>query len=136
MEFREIKKIKHYVYDSLNEFKTIHKDKEIVKDWRKGNKGDWIISDDNRILQLLKVKRGLPHPNDSRNYRLSDGYVRTIVGTFIISPKTTMDTDFDNHPNRYTFSNKIKNTNSRVKERKTLTNKEKMFTTMVAAGMR
>ena len=45
-----------------------------------------------------------------------------------------MDTDFDAHPNRYTFSQKIKNTNSRVKERKNVTTKEKMFATMVAAG--
>jgi hypothetical protein len=134
MEYREIKKTKHYVYDGIKEFKIKNPDIDVVQDWRKADEGDWVYSDDGRVVQLLKVKKGLPHPNDSRNYRLSDGYVRTVVGTFIISPKTEMDTIFDNHPNRYTFSNKIKNTNSRVKERKTVTNKEKMFATMVAAG--
>jgi hypothetical protein len=45
-----------------------------------------------------------------------------------------MDTNFDEHPNRYTFSKKIKNTNNRVKERKIPTNKEKLFATTVAVG--
>jgi len=45
-----------------------------------------------------------------------------------------MDTNFEEHPNRYTFSKKIKNTNSRVRERKNATNKEKLFATTVAVG--
>ena len=43
-----------------------------------------------------------------------------------------MDTDFDKHPNRYTFSGK--NPKS-VKEREGVTNKEKIFATNVAVGM-
>tara|TARA_R110000823_G_scaffold255175_1_gene377278 strand:- start:2040 stop:2549 length:510 start_codon:yes stop_codon:yes gene_type:complete len=46
-----------------------------------------------------------------------------------------MDTDFDNHPNRYTFSTKIKNTSERVYKRKEVTNKEKEFVTNVVVGM-
>jgi cell division protein FtsL len=135
MEYRQIKKIKHYVYDSLDEYRA-HRvgAKDPCTNWRIAKEGAWVYSDDGRIVQLLKVKNNLPHPNDSRNYKLSNGYVRTVVGTFIISDKTEMDTDFDAHPNRYTFSQKIKNTNSRVKERKNVTTKEKMFATMVAAG--
>jgi hypothetical protein len=45
-----------------------------------------------------------------------------------------MDTDFEQHKNRYTFSKTIKNTNSRVKEREKTTNKEKIFATSVATG--
>ena len=45
-----------------------------------------------------------------------------------------MDTDFAKHPNRYTFSQKIKNTNKRVKQRTKCTNKEKIFATSVAVG--
>ena len=58
-----------------------------------------------------------------------------MVGTFLRNEKTQMDTDFDKHPNRYTFSTKIKNTNSRVKSRKNCTNKEKIFATTVATGV-
>ena len=46
-----------------------------------------------------------------------------------------MDTDFDNHPNRYTFSTNIKNTSERVYKRKEPTNKEKEFATNVVVGM-
>tara|TARA_R110002012_G_scaffold122078_1_gene271908 strand:+ start:810 stop:1583 length:774 start_codon:yes stop_codon:yes gene_type:complete len=135
MEYRQIKKTKHYVYDNIEEYKT-HREGagDPCTNWRTAKEGDWVFADDGRILQLLKVKNNLPHPNDSRNYKLSNGYVRTVVGTFIISDRTEMDTSFDSHPNRYTFSQKIKNTNSRVKERKKVTTKEKMFATMVAAG--
>ena len=43
-----------------------------------------------------------------------------------------MDTDFSKHPNRYTFSGK--NPKS-VKDRESVTNKEKIFATNVAVGM-
>jgi hypothetical protein len=46
-----------------------------------------------------------------------------------------MDTDFSQHPNRYTFSKTIKDTNKRVKERTKVTNKEKMFATNIVVGM-
>ena len=132
MEYREIKRVKHYVYDDIEEFP--HKDVEPVKNWREGKQGDWVYSDDNRIVQLLKVSEKLKHPHDRPNYSHSKGYVRTIVGTFLRNDKTQMDTNFEEHPNRYTFSKKIKNTNSRVRERKNATNKEKLFATTVAVG--
>jgi hypothetical protein len=46
-----------------------------------------------------------------------------------------MDTDFNKHPNRYTFSTKIKNTAARVKERENLTKNERIFSVNVAGGM-
>ncbi len=103
-------------------------------EWRDAKEGDWVLSDDKRIVQLLKVSDKLSHPKDSKNYKQSKGYVRTIVGTFINAKKTNMDTDFEKHPNRYTFSTKIKNTSSRVKERSNCTNREKIFATSVAVG--
>ena len=134
MDFREIKRVKHYVYDHISEFYNDHPDETPVKDWRKAKEGDWVWSDDKRIVQLLKVSESIKHPNDRPNYTHSNGYVRTVVGTFLRNEKTKMDTDFDEHPNRYTFSKKNKNTNNRVKERKTTTNKEKVFATTVAVG--
>jgi hypothetical protein len=46
-----------------------------------------------------------------------------------------MDTNFDNHPNRYTFSTNIKNTSNRVHKRTKATNKEKEFAINVVTGM-
>ena len=51
----------------------------------------------------------------------------------LINDKTKMDTDFNAHKNRYTFSKTIGKKNN-VKTRKNPTKKEKLFTTSVVAG--
>ena len=45
-----------------------------------------------------------------------------------------MDTDFNQHPNRYTFSKKITNSNENFNFRKKITKKEHMFATQVMTG--
>ena len=135
MEYRVIKRVRHYVYDSIQEFEEHNPNEQVNKDWRSSNEGDWVYSDDGRIIQLLRVKNEIRHPNDRRNYKFAKGYVRTVVGTFINRDKTTMDTDFSQHKNRYTFSKTIKNPSERVYKREKTTNKEKIFATNVAVGM-
>ena len=136
MKSQKIKYIEHFVYDDIEEWNTSTGGREnLVNDWRKGEEEDWVRADDGGIIQLLKVSKKIKHPNDRKNYKAADGWVRTVVGTFLRNEKTQMDTDFDKHPNRYTFSTKIKNTNSRVKSRKNCTNKEKIFATTVATGV-
>ena len=134
LEYREIKKTKHYVYKDLAEFQKHNPDTNVFFDWKSAKEGDWVMADDSRIVQLLKVSNKISHPNDRKNYKHSKGWVRTVVGTFLNNKKSKMDADFEKHPNRYTFSMKIKNTNDRVKERKNCTNKEKEFAINVAVG--
>lgn len=134
MKSDTIRDKKHFVYEHISEFYKDHPDVTPNSDWRDGKEGDWVWSDDGNIVQLLKVN-SISHPNDSKNYKYAKGYVRTIVGTFLMDSKTFMDTDFDRHPNRYTFSRTITNPNKRIKERKRVTNKEKIFATNVAVGM-
>lgn len=134
-EKRKIKDVEHYVYEDIDEFRETHPNTVVHPDWRKANEGDWVYSDDDRIVQLLKVKNGVSHHGDSKNYNYAKGWVRTIVGSFINKESTKMDTDFDNHPNRYTFSTKIKNTSERIHKRTKVTNKEKQFATNVVVGM-
>ena len=138
-EYQVIRGKRHYVFDSVDEFTEYYHSKmmsspEVKGNWREGKEGDWVFSDDNRIVQLLKVAP-LNHPNDRKNYKWAKNYVRTVVGTFVNNEKTFMDTDFEQHPNRYTFSKTIKHTNGQVKKRKKLTNNEKLFTTNVVSGM-
>lgn len=134
MESRTIKGKVHKVYKDLDEYKMDGNDTIFVVHWKEGKEGDWVEADDGGIVQLLKVSDNIKHPNDRPNYKHSKGYVRTVVGTFLKNDKTKMDTDFSEHPNRYTFSKKIKNTNNRVRERENPTNKEKIFATNVAVG--
>ena len=135
MDYRKIKKVRHYVYDDIEEFNISNPDIEVSENWRTANEGDWVYSDDGRIIQLLRVKNEIKHPNDRKNYKFAKGYVRTVVGTFLKRKTTTMDTDFSQHANRYTFSRTIKNPADRVYKREKTTNKEKIFATNVAVGM-
>jgi hypothetical protein len=135
MENRRIKNIKHFVYDDLEEFKKDHPNTIVHPDWRKADENNWVYSDDDRIVQLLKVKKMVSHHSDTKNYKYADGWVRTVVGSFINKKSTKMDTDFSSHPNRYTFSKTIKNTSERVHKRTKITNKEKDFATNVVVGM-
>lgn len=90
-------------------------------------------SDDGGIVQILKVGK-IKHPNDRKNYKANDCYVRTIVGTFLVNDKSKMDTDFNQHPNRYTFSKKLKYASDNFNSRKKITSKERVFTTHVITG--
>ena len=138
MQKKKIKNKYHYVFDTLEEFKEHFKDTEIPNvqsNWRFSKENDWVWSDDGRILQLLKVAHKVNHHGDRKNYKFARGWVRTIVGTFLNRDKTIMDSDFDAHANRYTFSKTIKNPAKQVRKRINPTNKEKEFATNVVVGM-
>ena len=140
MESQTIRGVHHYVFDDVDEFKEYYHSKmmnspEVKGNWREGKEGDWVFSDDGRIVQLLKVAHSVKHHGDRKNYKFARGWVRTIVGTFLNRDNTFMDTDFSSHANRYTFSKTIKNPASRVRKRTKPTNKEKEFATNVVVGM-
>ncbi len=138
MEYRKIKGVKHHVFDNTQDFNNFFTDESdrpnIIFDWRNANEGDWVIADDGGVVQILK-KSDIRHPNDRRNYKYCQNYVRTVVGTFLCLPKTYMDTDFSQHKNRYTFSKSIKSPNTNFYKRDKATKKEKVFATNVAVGM-
>jgi len=133
MDYREIKGVKHFVYDSVDEFKKQKKGLN-PKHWKDSPKeGDWVVADDGGVVEILKHNK-ISHPNDRKNYKAHKGYVRTVVGTFLLNDNTEMDTNFDLHPNRYTFSKNLKQANSNFKKRKNITKKEKLFATEVIVG--
>ena len=135
MNSKKISGKEHFVYDHISEFYNDHPNETPLQNWKEGNEGDWVWSDDDKIIQLLKVSKSIKHPSDRKNYKYASGWVRTVVGTFLIHKNTVMDTDFSSHPNRYTFSKKIKNTSTRVRDREKVTKKERIFATNVAVGM-
>ena len=55
MEYRKIRHKKHYIYDHISEFYNAHPKQTPLKNWREGKQGDWVWSDDGKIVQLLKV---------------------------------------------------------------------------------
>ena len=52
MQKKLIKGKAHYVYDGIDEFLEHNPKTNIVFDWRKADEGDWVLSDDDRVIQL------------------------------------------------------------------------------------
>jgi len=132
---RKLKGVPQYVFENEQEFTEFFENPPpIAADWRSAEQGEWVRSDDGAIIQILKRGK-MKHHGDRKNYSWANGYVRTIVGTFICHPKRKMDTNFDQHPNRYTFSGKTPHITVVVNNRKHLTKNERLFAYNVAAGM-
>jgi len=146
MKFQTIRKVPHYVFESLDEMKEHYAVKgelmpEIVDNWRKAEVFDWVRSDDNCYVQVLKVDRTMRHPDESETFKPHEGYLRTIVGSFIIRDKNLMDTDFDIHPSRYSFAKKftsavhgIDGRLGGIRRKTVITKREKAFAFMVFYG--
>jgi hypothetical protein len=143
----QIKKDIHFVFGSLdsdgspvekiksaiNEFKKYHETideeaPEVVMAWRSADEGDWVVSDDFRVIQILKKTE-----NKTKN-AYNTAIIRTCVGTFAVNPKTFFDTDFELHPDRYRVSNTGKEAIERISERDEMTNNERIFAERVAKG--
>ena len=55
MEIKTIKGLEHRLYDSYDEFKAFQGNIILKDDWRDGNEGDWVYTDDHHVVQILKV---------------------------------------------------------------------------------
>ena len=53
MDIKIIKNKKHYLFDSLIEYRKLYKEK-VLSNWRDGEEGCWIYTDDFYICQVLK----------------------------------------------------------------------------------
>lgn len=100
MDFKEIKNTKHYLYDSVEEFRIAKGNVAVRHSWRHGDEGEWVYTDDNFVCQILKkskIKKG----------ETSVTCVRTVCGTFITSDrKKEMLGENGIAENIYTFSGK------------------------------
>ena len=129
MEFKTIKGIKHYLYESIEEFNVFLPDCVVSAEWRNGLEGEWIYTDDMFICQVLKRTK-LAHPG----YKTPRTLIRTVCGSFIAEQRThKMLGDEGIAQNIYTFSGNYEATYKRSKERK-LNNREFLFARYVAAG--
>ncbi len=121
---RTIKGVKHYAYESEAEFRTAHPNVPLIKKWKKAEEGDWCLSDDGKIVQILK--KGCFVDKKKRD----NNYIRTIIGMFNhrgASPFIGTVKD-----EIYRFSKK---TNYQVKTGGYLTNSRRNFAKYIAHGM-
>tara|TARA_R100000808_G_scaffold284_2_gene1693 strand:+ start:344 stop:1087 length:744 start_codon:yes stop_codon:yes gene_type:complete len=122
MDYKEIKGKFHYLYDSLDEFSANNPDITPERNWREGNEGEWVFTDDMNVCQVLKVY----YLKDFAGNK-SQRVVRTVCGSFVCSRKNTKMLGEDGvAENIYRFSGK--NRNNKLPN-------ERIFARYVAAGV-
>ena len=125
-KFKIIKGRTHWLL-TTDSFKKRHNiDAYSLKNWRLGNEGDWVLSDDTppRVVQILKKGK-----IDSSNGKKKT-YVRTICGTYLTDGKKKMYGQIAE--NIYTFGGN--NEYKKFLKRKQVNSKELLFARYVALG--
>ena len=129
MDFKEVKGKKNYLYDSMQEFRIHHPDEAVIDDWRAGKEGDWVLTDDDNVCQVLKCY-DLKVPRSDRVTRC----IRTVLGTFRIDNFNIKMLGEDGiAENIYTFSKTYRAFKQYQKDG--LKPKEFVFARYVAEGM-
>lgn len=115
METYEVKGKKCNVYN----MSEVPLDIQYKDDWRKGKKGEWVKTDDGKVIQILRrFKAG------------KDELILTATGTYKVSPGTLLDSI--RRENIYSINGKSwRNT---LKDRKNPTELEILFAKRVAYG--
>jgi hypothetical protein len=125
MRHYKINSIQYTVFESKDELPA---NVTPVKDWRKGKLFDWVLADDGCYIQILRQGTMVKPKGKVRKVT----YIGTCTGTFIVSPKTKMDTS--KHVNIYSLGGDIER-NQRLDDRENLSTREELFVSHLAAGM-
>ena len=129
MDIKTIKGIENYLFDSDIEFRAFNPGKTIAGNWRKGDVGDWVFTDDDHVLQIIK-KSMVKHPG----YKTPRTIVLTVCGSFVVEQKTHQILgEHGVAKNIYSFSGNYDAIYERANDRK-LNNREFLFARYVAAG--
>ena len=117
MDYKEIKGKKHFIY-TIEEWESKYPESTLVS-WRIGQEGNWVLTDDNHVVQILKRAK----------YNNTE-IVRCITGTFNVNRDIRMGSAIPD--NIYSFS-KYKVAEN-FKNRKKATNDEFLFAQYIASG--
>ena len=88
-------------------------------DWRGANEGDWVLTDDSRVIQVLKT-----HKTGKVDF------IRTCTGTYKVSKDSVLDTV----KKKDIYSLSGKSSYQKVIDRKIPTQSEKLFAMRVSRG--
>ena len=115
MNYKEIKGKKHFIY-TIEEWESKYPESKLVS-WRIGQEGNWVLTDDNHVVQILKRAK----------YNNTE-IVRCITGTFNVNRDIRMGSAIPD--NIYSFSKYKVAENFRNREK--LTNNEFLFAQYIA----
>ena len=127
MDFKEIKGVKHFLFDNKEEFAVTNKNIPIRHNWRHGEENEWVFTDDGHVCQILK-KSTITNNGQSLNC------IRTVCGTFVSSNKKREMLGEDGiAENIYTFSGT--NTSQKEFNSRDRNSRELLFAKYVASGL-
>ena len=113
----------HHVY----EVDETPSDIKYIDNWREAEVGDWILSDDDNVIQVLRKGTMLKAKGKDRKVH----YIGTCTGTFPCIDTAKMDTS--KRENIYSFGGKLEPDS--VMQRDRLTKYESIFVSYIIAGM-
>ncbi len=111
-----INNISHIVYDSIEEVPVNIK----YKEWKDGILGDWVLTDDECVIQILRTGTMFRSKGKLRKV----DYIGTCTGTFLKDGKMKMDTD--KRDNIYSLSGRL-SSKEVLEQREKLTGREELF---------
>ena len=122
MRWYKVNKFKYIVYESLDE---VPPHINVIDNWREGEIGDWVLTDDECIIQVLR--KGIMNRKNGEQM-----YIGTCTGTFPVADNTIMDAD--KRINIYSFSGNA-TPEQVVINRKSMTANEELFATYISQGI-
>ena len=125
MRYYKVNRIEHTVFDSTDE---VPKDIHYLDNWRDGDVGDWVKTDDECVVQILRSGTMLKPKGKVREVR----YIGTCTGTFLVNSNIKLDAS--RRVNIYSIGGNIER-NERVEERETLSTREGLFVQYITSGM-
>ncbi len=129
MEFKKIKGKEHRLYDNMAEFMAFNESLSVSGDWKHGNEGDWVYTDDLHVCQVLRIFY-VTVPSTGKRQKC----IRTVCGSFVVSQKNIkMLGEHGVADNIYTFSGNYDSINE-IRDKK-VSSKKFLFAQYVAAGM-
>ena len=129
MDYKKVKGVNHYLYDSIQEFRVHHPNASLNENWRKAKEGEWVVTDDQNVCQILKC-----YNLKINMSKKTTKCVRTVLGTFRIDNMNAKLLGEDGiAENIYTFSRTYKAFKQYQKDG--LNPKEFVFARYVAEGM-
>ena len=127
MDFKEIKNTKHYLYDNMEEFAVYYPDGVVRHNWRHGDEGEWVYTDDGFVCQILRKTK-------IKDSNRSVSCVRTVCGTYLQKDrKKEMLGEDGIAENIYTFSGT--NVSQKDFNERDRNSRELLFAKYVAGGL-
>jgi hypothetical protein len=125
MRHYKVNKVLHTVFDSEDE---VPSDVHYLRDWRDASLSDWVLADDESVIQVLRMGTMIKPKGKVREV----AYIGTCTGTYVVSKKNKMDTS--RRTNIYSIGGGVER-NERVDQRESLSSREELFVQYLSGGM-